>query len=231
MTAPRPAPSRRTLTAIVAPIIVLLIIGTVGNAIHPALLRTKGGHPLLLIAMDPVTRWLLLTADRLPLLPFFIVAVVRRLISHPLFYLLGRLYGDNAVRWAEHRFDNNTGLIRTTERLFRRGAPVMVFLVPGSLVCVLAGATGMAPWTFAILNVVGTMASTVAIYFLAQQIKGPLDAVNRFYGHYYKWLLALSIVFTLYWLWDQKRKGKMPSLEATERELEGDVNGPPEPAA
>ena len=213
-------PARRTVTLIVTPILVLIAIGTVGNAIHPALLKS---HPLLLVAMEPRTRYLLLVANKnVALVPFVAWAVARRLSSDPLFFLLGHLYGDNAVAWAERRFDNNSGIIRRIERLFRRAAPVMVFCFPGPLVCTLAGATGMSVPVFAVCNVVGTFSSVVACYYLAETIKGPLDAINNFYSRYYKWLLVVSILFTLYWLWDQRRKGRMPSLEQAEEELAGD---------
>ncbi|MBA3654052.1 MAG: VTT domain-containing protein [Actinobacteria bacterium] len=216
----RPRPSRRTLTLIVAPIIVLVTIGTIGNAIHPALLKT---HPMWLVAMEPRTRYLLLVANRgVAFVPYVVVAVIRRLLSDPLFFLLGYLYGDNAVAWVERRFDNNSGLVRGIERLFRRAAPVMVFLFPGPLVCVLAGATGMHIATFAVFNVIGTFVAVVFYYYLAETIKGPLDAINGFYSHNFKWLLVLSVLLTLYWLWDQRRKGKGPSLADAEEALDGD---------
>jgi membrane protein DedA with SNARE-associated domain len=215
----RATPSRRTLVLIVAPIIVLITIGTVGNAIHPALLKS---HPMWLVAMEPRTRSLLLVANKgVALLPFVVVAVLRKLASDPLFFLLGFLYGDNAVAWVERRFDNNSGIIRRIERLFRRAAPVMVFFFPGPLVCVLAGATGMKVRTFAFFNVVGTFVAVVFYYWLAESIKGPLDAVNNFYSRYFKWLLVVSIGLTLFWLWDQRRKGRMPTLADAEEALEG----------
>jgi membrane protein DedA with SNARE-associated domain len=216
----RPRPSRRTLTVIVTPIIVLVTIGTVGNAIHPALLKS---HPMWLVAMEPRTRYLLLVANKdVALVPFVVVAVIRKLLSDPLFFLLGFLYGDNAVAWVERRFDNNSGMVRRIERLFRRAAPVMVFLFPGPLVCVLAGATGMSVPAFAVFNVVGTVVAVVFYYYLAGTIKGPLDAINNFYSHNFKWLLVLSVLLTVYWLWDQRRKGNMTSLADAEAQLEGD---------
>jgi membrane protein DedA with SNARE-associated domain len=205
---------------IVAPIIVLITIGTIGNAIHPALLKR---HPMWLVAMEPRTRYLLLVANKgVAFVPFVVVAVIRKLASDPLFFLLGYLYGDNAVAWVERRFDNNSGIVRRIEKLFRRAAPVMVFLFPGPLVCVLAGATGMRIRTFAFFNVVGTFVAVAFYYRLAESIKGPLDAINDFYSRYFKWLLVLSVALTLFWLWDQRRKGKLLSLSEAEEALEGD---------
>ena len=216
----RPRPSRRTLTLILVPIIVIVAIGTIGNAIHPALLKN---HPMWLVAMEPRGRYLLLVANKdVAFVPFLVIAVIRKLLSDPFFFLLGHLYGDNAVAWVERRFDNNSGLVRRIERLFRRAAPVMVFFFPGPLVCVLAGATGMRVASFVFFNVVGTFAVVTFYYFFAGTIEGPLDAINGFYGDNFKWLLVISVALTLLWLLDQRRKGKMPTLSEAEQALEGD---------
>src|SRR5205807_5996474 len=116
----------------------------------------------------------------------------------------------------------NSGMVRRIERIFRRAAPVVVFLAPGPLVCVLAGATGMNIPVFILCNVVGTVVAVTGFYYLAAQIKGPLDAFNRFNNRYWKWLLAASILVTLYWLWDQRRKGRGSwSIAEAEAALEG----------
>ena len=217
---PTERPSRRTLTLILIPIIAIIATGTIGNAIHPALLKN---HPLVLVAMEPRTRWLLLVANKdVAFVPFLVIATVRRLLSDPLFFMLGHLYGDNAVAWVERRFDNNSGIVRRIERIFRRAAPVVVFLAPGPLVCVLAGATGMSVRLFAFCNVVGTLVAVTFYYFLAGEIEGPLDAVNRFYSNNVKWLLGASVLLTLLWLWDQRRKGKLMSIGEAEDALEGE---------
>lgn len=202
------------------PIIVLVLIGTVGNAVHPALIKD---HPLWLIAADPRARWVLLVADKVSFWPMYTIAVVRRLLSDPLFFILGHLYGDRAVRWAERRFDSGTGVIKLVERLFQRAAPVLVFLFPGPLVCVMAGATGMSVGWFAALNIIGTMTTVFALYEFAGLIRGPINAINDFYSHNFKWLTAVSIGITLLWFLNQFRKGRseVQSLTNLEQELEG----------
>ena len=212
-------PSRRTLTLILVPIFAIIAVGVVGNAIHPALLKT---HPMWLVAMEPRGRYLLLVANKdVAFAPFLIIGVLRKLLSDPFFFLLGYLYKDNAVAWVERRFDNNSGIVRRIERLFRRAAPVMVFFFPGPLVCVLAGATGMSLRAFAFFNVVGTFCVVTFYYFFAGTIEGPLDAINGFYSRNFKWLLVVSVALTVLWLWDQRRKGKVPSLGEAEEALEG----------
>jgi membrane protein DedA with SNARE-associated domain len=208
-TASRPRPSRRTLTFLVAPIVVLVVIGWVGNAIHPALIDPESGHPLLLIAMEPRFRWMVLVANRVDYVPFIVVSTVRRLLSDPLFYLLGYYYGDAAVDWLKKRFDSESGgIVDTVERLFRKAAPVMVFLYPGIFVCVLAGATGMSPVAFVVLNVTGTAVTGTGTYLLADAIRGPVESITNFYGDNTRWLLVVSIALTGLWLLDQWRRGK-----------------------
>lgn len=217
----RPAPNRRTLTLIVGPILVLVVIGTLGNMFHPRLLND---HPLVLVAMEPRTRYLLLVADKVAFIPFLLVATVRRLLSDPLFYLLGYLYGDNAVRWIERRMGDSAGLVRGIERGFARAAPVMVFLFPGPIVCVLAGATGMSPVVFFLLNVVGTITVVTLLFQFAGFFDGPLGAVNRFYASNGKVLTIVSVVLTVVWLVQQRRQGKseLKSVSAIEQELTGE---------
>lgn len=217
--ADRPAPSRRTLALIVGPILAVVVVGTLGNMLHPQLLKD---HPLWLVAMEPRNRFLLLAAARVDFVPFLVVATVRRLLSDPLFFLLGALYGDAGVRWVERRLGDDVGIVRAIERGFSKAAPVMVFLFPGAIVCVLAGATGMRVVTFLVLNLAGTVAAVTVLYRFAEVFDGPLGAVNRFYANNAKVLTVLSVVITLAWLWNQRRRGRseLRSIATIEKELD-----------
>lgn len=225
--AARPSPSRRTLVLLVAPIIVLVIAANVGNALWPSLIKS---HPLLLIALDPRNRWLILVAKEVDAFSFFTVGFVRRILSDPLFYALGFLYGDRAVRWVERRFAPDTGLVEWMEKRFSKLAPFLVFFFPGNLVCVLAGASKMKPLVFAIVNAAGTVTMLVLIWLFADAVERPVDAFTGFIGRNSKIFTGLTVVFTLYWLWDQRRRGKgePTSISAVEKELEGPA-GPAEP--
>lgn len=216
----RPRPSRRTLTLIVGPIIAVVVIGTLGNMFHPTLLKN---HPLLLVAMEPRNRYLLLVAEKVSFIPFLLVATIRRLVSDPLFYLLGYLYGESGVRWIERKMGDSSGLVRGMERGFAKAAPLMVFLFPGAIVCVLAGATGMSPLLFLVLNVAGTITVVSLLYRFAEFFEGPLGAINGFYANNNKTLTIISIVFTALWLVMQRRQGRseLESISAIEEELEG----------
>ena len=178
-----------------------------------------------LVAMEPRNRFLLLVAQqKVSFWPFLLVASLRRLVSDPLFYLLGYLYRDRAVRWMERKMGEGGALVRAIERAFTKAAPVMVFVLPGLPVCVLAGATGMRPVVFAALNVIGTFSMVTLMYQLSEVLDGPLGAVNRFYADNTLTLFIVSFVALAAYLVTQYRQGRgeLQSVSAIEKELEGD---------
>lgn len=223
----RPPPSRRTLTLLVVPIVGLIVLGNVGNAIHPTLINN---HPLLLVAMEPRNRFLLLVAGKVDFLPFLLVAVIRRMASDPLFYLLGYLYGDAGVRWMERRMNDTVGMVKAMERWFVKAGPVLVFLFPGLFACVLAGATRMKPSVFMALNLTGTATVVTLLYNFAGFFDGPLGAVNRFYGNNGLILTIVSVTLTVGWLISQRRQGKgdIQSISRFEEDLLGGPTPSPE---
>jgi membrane protein DedA with SNARE-associated domain len=227
---PRPAPSRRTLWLLVAPLIVLVIAANVGNALWPTLLRD---HPLLLIALDARNRWLVLVSAKVSAVPFFVVGFLRRVASDPLFFALGYLYGDRAVRWVERRFAPDTGLVEWLENNFSKLAPPLVFLFPGNLVCVLAGAARMKPALFAVLNVAGTVTMLAVIWVFGDVASEPVGVFTRFVERNFRLFTGLSIAATLYFFWDQRRRGKseVTSLSEVERELGGTEPTDPDQSA
>jgi membrane protein DedA with SNARE-associated domain len=187
----RPAPSRKTLTLILAPVIVVFVIGTIGNMIHPTLLVNA---PLLLVAMEPRFRYMLLVAPRVDLLPFMILVLIRRLISDPFLFALGRLYGDSGVRWMERQMQDTIGWVRKLERGFGKAAWIFVLLWPGFVVCLLAGATGMRFATFMILNVIGTVATSYLAYAASDLVSTPVNWVNNLYAGNQKLFLIISVI-------------------------------------
>ena len=205
---PDPAPNRpnrRILVLLLAPVVVATTAGTIGNAFFPALLTH---HPLLLILLDARNRQLVPVAGKVAFMWFLAVGTFRRCFSDPSFYLLGRLYGDDAVAWLERRAGDAGSLVRSLERLFARIGPLLVFLFPGAIICVFAGATAMNPVLFAVLNVAGTICLVVLIWQLGDIFKGPIGSFTDFVSANVWWLTGLSVLLTVYYVWDQRRRGK-----------------------
>jgi len=184
----RPKPSRRTLILLVAPIILITTMGLIASAFTPTL-ATK--HPLLMIALDARNRFLVL-ARNVDLVPFVIVAVLRRSFSDPLFYLLGRFYGDNALRWLQKK-GGAGDLVPLTEKLFKRAGYPMVFAFPGAIVCALAGQTGMSPVGFMATNVAGTLTAVFAVRRFSSTIASPVEGLLGFFSRHIVATTAVSV--------------------------------------
>lgn len=197
------------------PIAILSVLGVVAGALTPVLVADA---PLLLLALESRNRYLLLVASRVDVAPYLVVGVLRRLASDPFFYLAGRWYGPRGVRWAERQVGGARWL-PTFQRHFGRVGGLLVFAFPGALVCTLAGATGMSPRRFAVLNVAGTVAAVVALRAAADVLAGPLTAVVAFNDRYTWQLTAAFVALTGVWLVAQRRRTRAASVEGAVEEL------------
>ncbi len=213
----RPKPSRRTLVLLVTPIVVISTMGIIATAFTPAL---ASRHPLLLIALDARNRFLVL-AREVDLVPFVLVAVLRRSFSDPLFYLLGRFYGKSALRWLEKKGGGGQ-LVVLTEKFFSRAAYPMVFFFPGAIVCALAGQTGMAPVGFLITNLAGTLAAVLAVRVFSDAISSPVEGLLDFFDRNIVVTTTVTVCLVVLSVVLNRAQGK---LDAGLEELEGD----PEP--
>ena len=209
---PRPKPSRRTLILLVAPIVVITSMGLVATAFTPAL---AARHPLLLISLDARNRFLVL-AREVDIVPFVLVALVRRSFSDPLFFLLGRFYGDGALRWLQKK-GGGGDLVVWTEKLFKRAAYPMVFFFPGAIVCALAGQTGMAPLRFMVTNVAGTLTAILAVRRFSDAISSPVEGLLDFFDRNIVVTTSVTIALVVLSVLLNRAQGK---LDADLEELE-----------
>lgn len=213
---------RRRLTILLIPIVAFWVSGTVIGFASPALIKS---HPLVVIFFNPINRWLLLAVDRVSLPMFYFVAFFRLVLTDPLYFLLGRWFGDGALDWIEDK-TGNSGTVPFVKKWFGRAGPVIVFFAPNAYVCLLAGASGMNPWMFAGLNVTGTIARLIFIRSTANLFQPILDPILNFVHHYQWWLVAFSIAtFALQHL-SNRRKGRTPEMEGVGKmadELEASI--------
>ncbi len=184
MTRGQPSPIKFRL--LLAGIVVVIVAGTLATA-FTAPLATR--HPLLLITLDARNRYLIL-ARNVDLVPYLIIGTLRRFLSDPLYWLLGRWYGDRAIRWLETKGGGGV-LVTFTERVFAKAAYPMVFLFPGAIVCALAGRMGMPFAWFLVVNVAGTIASVSVVRLFGDILGGPVDAILGFFNRH---LVATTVV-------------------------------------
>lgn len=226
----------RSLRLILVPIVILVVAGLAGGAFAPALLKN---NPLGLIALDARSRNLVLVAERIDLWPYLVVGIGRRVIGDPWFYLLGLWHGDRAVKWVEERSLDDGMVVRWIDKYYRRAAGWFVFFTPGALVCVLAGATGMKPRRFALINVAGTVTMVVLLRVFAHSLDGPIGAVTRFNNRWSKWLTLLTFALVALSLLRRSRSPEGLGLDVEElldddaadpEDANGPETGPPESA-
>ncbi len=224
---PRPAGpgNRLLLSAVVVALIVFVIASYVGDALAPSLVND---HPLLLIALNSRIRYLVLTVNLLDPASYFVVGLLRNVISDPLFYLLGYWYGIAAVRWMEKRTRTLGELLATVEHYFGRFGGPLVFIAPNNFICLLAGASRMRPAVFLALNISGTTARLIAIKILGEAFETPIDWLLDFIYDYRLPLMIISVVAVGFTVWNETRKGtsEIDRLRGLEEELEGPPAGP-----
>ena len=221
--AARAQPNRTRLRILLALIVVLTVTNLVGDILAAGLVET---HPLWLIALNSRKRWILAVVPHTDLVPFFVVAVVRQLLSDPLYYAIGRWYGDAGARWLERRLGEGGSFIKLLESGFAKAAWPMVVIFPNPIICMLAGASGMPPILFATLNLGGTIAAIAIFRSFGDVFGGPIEAVTGFLNDYRLPIIALSFVlFGLNALLNRKKgHSEIESVSSLERELEEEAS-------
>jgi membrane protein DedA with SNARE-associated domain len=165
-------------------------------------------HPLLLVLLNARSRVLVLTTNQLDTVSYYLGAGLRLLSSDPLFYLLGRWYGDAMIVWVEKRSKTFGEQIRLYERGFAKAAYPFVFIMPNPYICVFAGASGMRLGSFFTLNILGTVARLYLIRRLGEAFNEPIQTVLRFFARYRLPLFVISVALVVFIIWNDRRQGK-----------------------
>jgi membrane protein DedA with SNARE-associated domain len=182
---------RRQLFVLLVPIAATTIASAVGAALAPKLLVD---HPLALLALNPVPRHLVLVSGSVDALPFTAVAAARLFFPDPFYFLVGRLYGSDAVRWVENRSGGAGRFVRFAERAFEKARYAVLFVAPAGLICVLAGASRMRTGPFVAVNLAGTLTGVTLARLFGEALAVPLEAVRDFIQANVLVLTAISVV-------------------------------------
>ncbi|MBS1838391.1 MAG: VTT domain-containing protein, partial [Actinobacteria bacterium] len=177
-----------------------------------------------LIALNSTNKFLLATSVTAPFIPFLVVATLRLLAPDPLFYAIGRIYGDRALHWARDVFPGTGPLldeVGTDGGAVRRLLHVLIVIMPNNPVCLVAGVTRFPIRRFVVLNVLGTIGRVLLMWWIghlfSDQIHDLLDVVAR----YQRWFLLASVVLVVAYLAWQVigRRGLIGGVEELEDEL------------
>jgi membrane protein DedA with SNARE-associated domain len=231
----RRRPSRRAITLVSIPLICLVIMSYVGDALAPTLFDT---HPVLLMALNSRTRNLVLVTNEVDALTFYSVGLIRLLVSDPLFFLLGMWYGDAAVQWMERRTRTWGQFLRRIEQWFGKAAYPIIFIAPNNYVCLFAGAAGMPLKAFFAVNIAGTIFRLWLVRTFGDAFERPIDDLVGWIGDHRIPLLVLSITLVLVSIALEARKGETEvsslahlddELEELDDELEAERQAEPKP--
>jgi membrane protein DedA with SNARE-associated domain len=130
--------------------------------------------------MAPLGRHLVLISPVLDTATFVTLGMVGYFVIDPFTYMLGREYGQGAVSWIEQRSGVASGWVRWVDRMFRRAAPVVLFVSPGPFVNLLAGAAKMRVWLWLTLNLGGTFVAVLIARYFSEALADAIGAIREF---------------------------------------------------
>lgn len=217
--AARRRPSRRQVAVLAAPLVALVVMNYVGDALAPTLVDT---HPAWLIALNARNRNLALVTNSLDPWTYYGIGTARLLVSDPLFFLLGYWYGDAAVTWMERRTKTWGQLLRQIEQWFGKAAYPLIFVAPNNYICLFAGAAGMPLRAFFAVNVAGTITRLWLIRLVGATFESPIDDLVGWIGDHRIPLLIASVALVVASIALEARRGEteVGSLARLDDELE-----------
>jgi membrane protein DedA with SNARE-associated domain len=228
----RRRPSRRAITLLSVPLVALVVLSYIGDALAPQLVDT---HPVWLMLLNSRTRNLVLVTNDVDPWTFYTVGTFRLLISDPLFFLLGYWYGDAAVEWMERRTRTWGQMLRQVEKWFGKAAYPIVFIAPNNYICLFAGAAGMSLRAFVVLNVTGSFFRLWLVRVFGRAFEAPIDTVVDWIGDNRAILLVITVGLVLVSIALEARSGETEiealarlddELEEADEELHRGETGP-----
>ena len=189
---------------------VLAFLGSCGLLGVAASLYLVNHFPLLLIALSPIGRHLILVAPIVHPVAFVAVAVTRRMLFYSASFGLGRALGPAGIVWIEARAARAGRLIRWVERCFARASRTVAFLFPGPTVSALAGSSGMPLRVFLPLTALGLVVRMLLLLGFAEWLREPILALLAWIDeHWVPGTLLLLAALGLY-RWRKRVAARRP---------------------
>jgi membrane protein DedA with SNARE-associated domain len=190
-------------------IAVLFGASTLGAALAPYL-AVK--YPLILIALNPWPRHVILVAPHTPLIPLVLVVAFRGLFSCAIAYEVGIHYGPRGIELFERRSPRIAGLLRAFERVFSRAAPAFLVASPGPLTSTLAAVSGNSRWATWALSWIGFVIWSLINYQVGDWLKPWTAPILAFIQRYLfeTTLACIVLVFGYQWIARKRRLKQAP---------------------
>ncbi|MFO0661170.1 MAG: hypothetical protein U0165_15260 [Polyangiaceae bacterium] len=192
---------RWRIALLLTPFVLSNVAIMIGTAMGPVLLTQS---PLLLVALSPLPRHLVLVPEADPI-GFYVIGVIRLFVVDPFMYQLGREFGVDALVAVKRRYPDSARSLVLLERLFRRAGLVLVFFFSAPLVCLLAGASGVKPTTFVIVNLIGSVVFLWALRTVGAEFSDQLALFKTFLQQHILAATIVSIALVLPFVWKALR--------------------------
>jgi hypothetical protein len=172
--------------------------------------------PLLLIALSPLGRHMLLVAPIVDPVAFVAVAVCRRMAFYFACFQLGRGLGPSGVVWLEARAARFARFVRWIEALFSRAPHLVVLVMAGPTVSGLAGMTGIRTLPFAALATTSLVMRMLLVLGFAELLRAPLMQVLDWIDENWGPGTLVLVLATLAYQWRRIRRARAVRLEQTQ---------------
>jgi membrane protein DedA with SNARE-associated domain len=195
------------ISVLAVPMAAFTVALYVGNALAPALVKDA---PVALLVLSPKLRWLFLASPNVDAHWYYAIPLLRATAVLATYFLLGRWFGDRALRWAESRSGQGLRPVLWIERKFHRARVPVTFLFPGSVAAMLAGSDAMPVPLFFATALTSVTLRIWAVRALADVFRRPLLGVLDWIAAYQLVLTVASIAIVLAWAAWSSRRGVGP---------------------
>ncbi len=199
---------RKRMLALAAPVVAVMVAGFVGTAFMPYLLARA---PLVLVALSPIFRHLVLASRVVDAVPLFAVAVPRHFAPDIFVYLLGREFGRTALEWVEANSPSSGRFVRMLERLFSKGGVLVLLVSPDLVVSTLAGIARLPLALFVVANIAGTIGTVAVARYFGDVFDGPIRTILAFFQAHLALVTVASVLIVVVLNWYLKRRDPPPA--------------------
>ena len=158
-----------------------------GAAAAPVLLAQA---PLGLLVLSPAWTNFILVSALVDHAIFVPVALVASSAQAALGYQVGRWWGSEALRMFERR---PGGVLARVRRMVERAAPAVVLVLPGPLVCTMAGIVGMKPTRFYPVMIAAKAIWIGLCLTVGEALGSHIKALAALVREHVVWLTALAL--------------------------------------
>ena len=189
----------------------LLVLGVLGagSALGTSFsLYLVNHYPLLLVALSPLGRHILLAAPVTDPAALLVVALMRRMLFYLATFHLGRALGPSGIRWIEARAAYFGRFVRWVERLFARASHLVVLVGTGPTVSALAGISGMRVSVFLALGSASLLARLLVVLGFAELLREPIEQLLALIDDYWIPGTVVLVIGIAIYQWRRAEKSR-----------------------